>query len=80
MSGIREAERVIDARGKHCPAPLMDLIKAIKGEKPGSVLILLSSDSNSLKDIPEWVKKAGHELIDVIRETDHWKIVIRKLK
>ncbi len=73
-----EADRVIDARGSYCPGPLMELIKAIKEEDVGTVLAVLSSDASSAKDIPEWVKKAGHELVGVFEEDGYWRIVIRK--
>ncbi len=75
-----ESDRVIDARGSYCPGPLMELIKAIKEEDVGRVIEVWSSDESSAKDIPEWVKKAGHELIGVFKESDYWRIVVRKTK
>lgn len=75
-----ESDRVIDARGSYCPGPLMELIKAIKEEDVGKVLEVWSSDESSAKDIPEWVKKAGHELIGVFKESDYWRIVVKKTK
>ncbi|MCS7130347.1 MAG: sulfurtransferase TusA family protein [Archaeoglobaceae archaeon] len=71
---------IIDARGSYCPGPLMELIKAMKKAKVGEVLEVLSSDASSAKDIPEWVKKSGHELLEVKNEGDHWRIVVRKVK
>ncbi len=75
-----ESDRVIDARGSYCPGPLMELIKAIKEEDVGKVLEVWSSDESSAKDIPEWVKKAGHELIGIFKESDYWRIVVKKTK
>ncbi len=75
-----KADRVIDARGSCCPAPLIELIKAIKEEDVGRVLAVLSGDVSSVRDIPEWVKKAGHELIGVFEEDGYWRIVVRKTK
>ncbi|MEM2325278.1 MAG: sulfurtransferase TusA family protein [Archaeoglobaceae archaeon] len=71
---------IIDARGSYCPGPLMELIKAIKKAPVGEILEVLSSDASSAKDIPEWVKKAGHELIEVRNEGDYWRIVVKKVK
>jgi len=73
-------DRVIDARGSFCPGPLMELIKAIREENIGSVIEVWSSDEGSARDIPEWVKKAGHELIGVFKESDYWRIVVKKKK
>ncbi len=75
-----ESDRVIDARGSYCPGPLMELIKAIREEDVGKVIEVWSSDESSAKDIPEWIKKAGHELIGVFRESDYWRIVVKKTK
>ncbi len=75
-----ESDRVIDARGSYCPGPLMELIKAIREEETGKIIEIWLSDESSAKDIPEWVKKAGHELIGVFKESDYWRIVVRKTK
>lgn len=71
---------VVDARGSYCPGPLMEMIKTIKQVEVGEVIEVLSSDESSAKDIPEWVKKAGHELVEVEKEDDYWRIVVKKLK
>jgi len=77
-----KSDRIIDARGKFCPAPLMELIKVIKEEEIGKVIEIWSSDKGSVKDIPQWVEKAGHELIGVFEEKDdgYYRILVRKLK
>ncbi|KUJ92656.1 MULTISPECIES: sulfurtransferase TusA family protein [Archaeoglobus] len=71
---------VVDARGSYCPGPLMEMIKTLKQVEVGEVVEVLSSDESSAKDIPEWVKKAGHELVEVKKEDDYWRIVVKKLK
>ncbi|WP_202318414.1 sulfurtransferase TusA family protein [Archaeoglobus neptunius] len=71
---------VVDARGSYCPGPLMEMIKTLKQVEVGEIIEVLSSDESSAKDIPEWVKKAGHELVEVKKEDDYWRIVIKKLK
>jgi len=71
---------IIDARGSYCPGPLMELIKAMKKVPVGEIVEVLSSDKSSAKDIPEWVRKAGHELVEVKEESGYWRIVVRKKK
>ncbi len=71
---------VVDARGSYCPGPLMELIKTIKNVPVGEIIEVLSSDASSAKDIPEWVKKAGHELVEVKEEDGYWRIIVKKLK
>lgn len=74
------ADRVVDARGSFCPGPLMELIKVLKSQPVGAVVEVLSSDQGSRKDIPEWARKAGHELVHVLQEQGYWRIAVRKLR
>ena len=58
----------VDARGSFCPGPLMELVKTIKEQPQGTIIDLLSSDEGSLVDIPKWVEKANHKMIEIIEE------------
>lgn len=55
--------REIDARGSHCPGPLMELIRGLKSAVDGEVIAVISTDAGSKTDIPLWVQKAGYEMI-----------------
>lgn len=68
----------IDSRGATCPGPMMDLIGKIKDVDPGTVLELQTGDSGSKNDVPEWLDKAGHELLDVVERDDYWSIYVKK--
>ena len=70
----------IDARGMPCPGPLMSLIGAIREGTVGDVVEVLSSDEGSATDIPAWVAKAGHELVEVVHEDGFRRFVIRKAR
>jgi tRNA 2-thiouridine synthesizing protein A len=70
----------IDARGSHCPGPLMELVRAIKTANVNDVVAVISSDVGSKKDIPLWVAKAGHELIAIEDLPDSAaRFIVRKL-
>lgn len=73
-------DKVVDARGSLCPGPLMELIKAIKEAEVGEVISVYSTDSGSKRDIPLWVKKAGHKLIRVIDRQKYTEFIIKKMK
>ncbi len=75
---VTEEEVIVDARGAFCPGPLMEAIKVIRKVPSGTKIIVLSTEDGSARDIPNWVKKSGHEVLEVTKEGDHWKIVIRK--
>ena len=70
--------RIVDARGSFCPGPLMELIRAIRESTPGEVIAVYSSDSGSRTDIPKWVEKAGHRLIELERRDGYDEIVVEK--
>jgi tRNA 2-thiouridine synthesizing protein A len=72
--------RSIDARGMPCPGPLMSLIGAIREGTVGDTIEVLSSDEGSKTDIPAWVAKAGHELVEVVDDEDYSHFVIRKVR
>ena len=69
---------VVDARGSWCPGPLMELVRVIKEEPVGTEFELLSSDEGSRKDVPMWLEKAGHTLLEVRNESGFDRYVIRK--
>ncbi len=73
-------KKLIDARGSFCPGPLMELIAGMKMAEVGDELEVLSSDKGSANDIPEWIKKVGHEMLETREEAGVWHITVRKAK
>jgi tRNA 2-thiouridine synthesizing protein A len=76
--GTTSPTRVVDARGSFCPGPLMELIRAIRESAAGQVIAVYSSDSGSKSDIPKWVEKAGHRLVEIARRDGYDEIVVEK--
>ena len=74
-----EKKNTIDARGAHCPGPLMELIAGLKLIKTGDEIEILSNDKGSLTDIPVWVEKAGHNLGKIEKLREHFSITVRKV-
>jgi len=79
-SGEHRVSKIVDARGSHCPGPLMELIKAIRSAQVGEVIAVYSMDSGSKTDIPLWVKKAGHELIGVYEKEGYTEFIVKKVR
>jgi TusA-related sulfurtransferase len=73
-----QIDKTIDARGIACPGPLMNLIGAIRQGHVGQVFEVLSSDEGSRTDIPAWVAKAKHELVEVVQDRGYVRFVVRK--
>ena len=72
--------KVVDARNTFCPGPLMELISNMKHAKVGDVIELLSTDSGTANDVPEWVRKGGHEMVGTEQVGDTWHPKVRKAK
>jgi TusA-related sulfurtransferase len=68
----------IDARGSHCPGPLMALIAALKDVAVGDEVEIIASDTNATVDFPLWTTKAGHTLTESREAGDGWHFVIRR--
>lgn len=69
MAVTEPAAAHIDARGLHCPLPVIELSRAMQEVAVGSVVEIVSDDPSSRVDIPVWCRMKRHELIGV-RETD----------
>jgi TusA-related sulfurtransferase len=78
MSETITPDVTIDARGAGCPGPLMDLIGKVKKADSGTVVELQTSDRGSTTDVPEWVEKAGHDLLDTVEHDDYWSLYVEK--
>ena len=72
--------KTIDARGMACPGPLMSLIGAVRAGAVGDTVAVLSSDLGSKTDIPAWVTKAKHELVDAVVADGYTTFFVRKAR
>lgn len=72
--------KLVDAKNTFCPGPLMELIGQMKLAAVGDELEILSTDKGSANDIPEWINKVGHELLDSFEKNGVWHLVVKKTK
>ena len=72
--------KIVDAKNTFCPGPLMELIANMKQAEVGDELVVLSTDEGSANDIPEWINKVGHEVLETSEEDGVWSIVVKKTK
>ena len=72
-------DQTLDARGLSCPMPMLKTKKTLKGMKTGQILEVWSTDPGSKNDIPDFCKKQGNELIDIIDEDEGYtRYIIEK--
>lgn len=72
--------KIVDAKNTFCPGPLMELIANMKQAEVGDELVVLSTDEGSANDIPEWINKVGHEVLETSEDSGVWSIVVKKTK
>ena len=58
---LAAAALVVDARGRRCPVPVIELAKAIGRVAEGELVAVLSDDAAARLDIPAWCQLRGHE-------------------
>lgn len=75
-----QGTQILDARGATCPGPLMELIAQIKLMDIGEEVEVLATDKGSATDIPIWLRKVGHELINMREDAGVYHIRVRKTK
>jgi TusA-related sulfurtransferase len=71
---------VVDARGVSCPGPILAAKKQISGVTVGNVMEVLATDSGTLKDIPAWCKKMGHDFLGSVDDAGYLQLFLRKMK
>ena len=75
-----QVEKVIDARGTSCPGPILAAKKGIPGVSVGGVMEVQATDTGTLKDLPAWCKKMGHEYLGSVDEPGFIKLYVKKMK
>jgi tRNA 2-thiouridine synthesizing protein A len=52
--------KIIDARGKLCPQPIIDIALALRDSSPGEIIQLLSDDPATWPDLQAWARMTQH--------------------
>lgn len=80
MRAMEKADEVLDVSGMACPQPVLQAKKALKQLKRGNVLMVIATDKTSKKDIPEFVKRTGNELLDIKEQGGEVIFLIKKVR
>lgn len=68
----------LDATGMLCPMPLLKMKLALKNMAEGEILRLTADDSGSLRDIPLYIHKSNHSMIEMETCSDVYQFLIKK--
>jgi tRNA 2-thiouridine synthesizing protein A len=78
--GLLNPDRKIDCTGLFCPMPIVKTREAIRDLAVGQVLEMLSDDPGSDPDMKSWVRRTGHELVEVARDGAVFRFRVRKTR
>jgi len=68
----------LDARGLHCPLPILKAKKRLYELETGQVLCVLADDPGSVKDFEAFSRQTGNELLDLQELSDHYLFMLRR--
>ena len=54
---------VVDARGRRCPVPVIELARAVAAAPPGATVTVLADDPAARTDVPAWCRLRGQEYL-----------------
>jgi tRNA 2-thiouridine synthesizing protein A len=63
-----EFHRELDARGLHCPLPILKTKKALADMLSGEVLRVMATDTGSVRDFQAFAKQTGNALLELTEE------------
>jgi len=78
MAELKVVDVVLDVKGLTCPMPVLKTKKAIDGMGSGQTLEVLATDPASKGDIPAFLDRLGHELVEVSENEGVFSFLIRK--
>ena len=84
MKGVFPSEKArqdimrIDARGLKCPEPVMLLHNALANIPPDSLIIMDATDPTTVRDVRDFCRHLGHQLLEFSEEAEGFCYKIRK--
>jgi TusA-related sulfurtransferase len=70
--------RVLDMRGRACPAPIVELMRAVRGMSDGDTIEVCADDRAFPADITAWCRKTQNVLIRIDSKDEIHVAVVRK--
>ena len=71
------ADRTVDASGLRCPMPLLKTKLELNSMTPGEELVVVATDTGSLRDIPAWLALSAHTLVSQSESNGEYRFVIK---
>ena len=72
------ADALVDARGLRCPEPLMLVRHRMRELAPGQTLRVLATDPTTTRDLDQFCKFLGHEMLEQAEQGDELHYLMRR--
>lgn len=72
------ADITVDARGRACPVPIVELARALKAAATGSLVLLLATDPAVEPDVSAFCRATGHALERFEADAGSYRVWVRK--
>jgi TusA-related sulfurtransferase len=70
--------KTLDVRGRACPIPIVELMRAIKTMADGDEIDVHADDRAFPSDVRAWCSKTGHCLVDLATREEAHVATVRK--
>jgi cysteine desulfurase len=74
-----EPDLVVDAVGRRCPLPVIELAQRIADVAVGGLVALLSDDPAAAADVPAWCRMRGQEYVGEQPRGEATAYLVRRL-
>jgi tRNA 2-thiouridine synthesizing protein A len=72
------ADLTVDATGKFCPVPILEVARAIRGVRAGQIVQVVATDPGVEEDMVAWCKATRNELVALLREGKTYRAFVRR--
>lgn len=70
----------VDATGLSCPAPVLELAKAMAAAELGDVVALTATDPAARVDVPVWCRLQRHRLRAIAELESGWRFEVERAR
>lgn len=70
--------RTLDVRGRSCPAPIIELMRALRAAASGDTVEVLADDRAFPDDLRAWCNRTSNVLVRIHQNRDVYTAVVRK--
>jgi tRNA 2-thiouridine synthesizing protein A len=75
---VMDYDKELDARGLHCPLPILKAKKALADMFTGEILRIIATDRGAQRDFQAFAKQTGNDLVAQNQNDDEFVFFMRR--